>query len=462
VKPSRFNLFFEREDGRTAVYNTLSGRVVALERRVAAVLRRADPAGQVLARHLLTPSQQSELRAARLLVGDDTDELQVPIWHFQRRRCADDEARVLVLTTRHCNLRCPYCYESGLPLGEGMTPETAARSVRFVERLVSERRCRTASVGFYGGEPLLNLEAMLGIMVPLRAFARRRGLPIEFPVTTNGALLTRVRESALFEHASSFHVTFDGAREGHDRLRRTADGHGSYDAILAGVALLCERGLRVIVRIHHNELDGAGLRRVLDDLHAAGLRPGAKAAVYTTNYGACHAAADAAQCRRDLAATRLAGREREHELAAAVRGHALEPLLGFESSRPSSPLPARSTGCTFASLTTWAVDASGDLYKCPDDLRPQARVGTLDEDGAPRWSERYFEIFATRWWQDSACAACEFLPVCGSGCALAPPPARLEDCAARREWYRAAAEHYALRTGCVSAAPRPAPYAPAR
>ncbi len=397
----------------------------------------------MLLRHLLGREDEAGLVPAGMLVPAAFDELQVPIHQSQQGRFSRAVAQVIVLTTRRCNLTCSYCYQKPILCDSApMTPEAAAGAARYVEWLIRDNRCRAASVGFYGGEPLLNVDACVRIMEALAAFAAAEGIEVEFPVTTNGSLLTRVRGSALFDHVSAFHLTIEGDRGTHDAIRRTAAGRGSYDQILAGIALVVERGLRLIIRLHQNELTAESFTRVLDDLAAAGLRPDSKAAIYSTSVAPRSPFASAGQCRRELTATRAQALAQERELAALGRRHRLAPLLSWEIARPTAPPEQRAIGCAFASCASCAVDSNGDLYKCPDDLRPEARIGTIGEDGRPRWTSRYYQILGSRWWHGGACRQCEYLPVCGSGCTLQETPRSLDDCARLRRWYHSVIEQY--------------------
>jgi radical SAM protein with 4Fe4S-binding SPASM domain len=279
-------------------------------------------------------------------------------------------------------------------------------------------------------------------MEPLTALARARNMHIEFPVTTNGTRLSRLRNDRFFELVSSVHITIEGDQPIHDRIRRTVDGHGSYSAILAGLARAVDKRIRIIVRVHENDLTGARFVRILDDLAGAGLRPD-NATIYLTGAAPPISQSDLDQCRRHLGEHRLSLLRGEPALAASVHGHALASAIRWEMTRPTAPLPLAAGGCVFGGASSLAIDANGDIYKCPDDLRPSARIGVLGDDGIARWTARYFTLLASRWWRDGrACTECEWLPVCGAGCPLMPPPAALDDCSIRRQWFASSARHY--------------------
>lgn len=441
MKPSRFNAVYAIDGSRKAIYNTRTGRVVAVPAAAADVVEKARQA-PLLLRHGLAAADRANLAAAGAIVPDDADELQAHIYQSERTRFAGHTTRVLVLTTRACNLRCHYCYQGSLPRDSRMTPQRAAAAARFVQQMITDRRSRAASVGFYGGEPLLNVDACVRVMEPLAAFAASRGMHIEFPVTTNGSRLARLRSERFFELVSSVHVTIEGDRPIHDQIRRTVDGHGSYDAILAGLVRVVQKEIRVIVRVHENDLTGERFVRILDDLAGAGLRPD-NATIYLTGAAPPVSQSDLDQCRRNLGEHRLRLLGSEEALAGAVGDHALAPAIRWDMTRPTTPLPQANGGCVFGGASSLAIDANGDLYKCPDDLRPSARIGVLDEKGIAHWTARYFKLLSGRWWRDGhACTACEWLPVCGAGCPLMTPPASLEDCSIRRQWFASSARHY--------------------
>ncbi|AOS84751.1 hypothetical protein BIU88_11755 [Chlorobaculum limnaeum] len=125
--------------------------------------------------------------------------------------------------TQQCNLACRYCYIEKNPLT--MSLETAARIVGFMYRATPPRE--TMDIGFFGGEPLLELD-LLGRIVDLvkkhDEFGSRKVL---FSVVSNGTLFTEEAARKLERYGVSIGISCDGPPEIQDRSRVFPDGSGS-------------------------------------------------------------------------------------------------------------------------------------------------------------------------------------------------------------------------------------------
>jgi uncharacterized protein len=150
--------------------------------------------------------------------------------------------RTLVCNITHdCNLRCGYCYaEGGTYRGERtlMTQETARRCIDFLLQNSGENR--HLSLVFFGGEPLLNLEAIRAAIDHGQREEVRWGKEIDFSLTTNATLTSEEIVRFLNENRVGVTVSLDGPPQVHDRARIFPEGHGSYEATARGVRLLLE------------------------------------------------------------------------------------------------------------------------------------------------------------------------------------------------------------------------------
>ncbi len=149
---------------------------------------------------------------------------------------------------QECNLKCRYCYDSGgtYRSKEFMTPKVGEASVDF---LFEQLRMKDCSIGFFGGEPLLNMK-LLEHLVPY-AFKKgeEEGKNVHFTITTNGTLLTDHIIQFLNENRIGVVLSIDGPREIQDHNRPFKNGAGSYDVIYPGMKkLLASRKGRVTAR----------------------------------------------------------------------------------------------------------------------------------------------------------------------------------------------------------------------
>jgi uncharacterized protein len=146
-----------------------------------------------------------------------------------------------------CNLACNYCYVYELADNTWRTQPRAMPStlVPAVAARIAEHAhahsIPNVRVIFHGGEPLLGGAApILDALQTIRS-AVGDGINVAGRVQTNG---TRLREELLdqFEQAGiRVGVSLDGDAANHDRVRRYANGRGSYSAVARGLQLLMSR-----------------------------------------------------------------------------------------------------------------------------------------------------------------------------------------------------------------------------
>jgi radical SAM protein with 4Fe4S-binding SPASM domain len=146
--------------------------------------------------------------------------------------------RYLELQLLHdCNLRCRHCY-IGAPRPAALLLEDAVALAREFSSFGGLRLMVS------GGEPLLYPR--------LREFVERtEGLGVRRILLTNGTLITR--ENIGWLGFEQIQFSLDGWRSGHEMLR----GEGSFDRVLAGIALAREEGIPVSLAtmIHRGNLD---------------------------------------------------------------------------------------------------------------------------------------------------------------------------------------------------------------
>lgn len=146
-----------------------------------------------------------------------------------------------------CNLSCDYCYiyeladQSWRLKPIAMSRETLhAAAARISEHLDLHRSgIRQVLFSFLGGEALLAGAEELDYAATVLEGAVPEGIEALFSVTTNGTLLDDpAMLEVLNKHDIGVTLSLDGARGAHDRHRVYANGRGSYDAVMTGVAAL--------------------------------------------------------------------------------------------------------------------------------------------------------------------------------------------------------------------------------
>jgi uncharacterized protein len=125
---------------------------------------------------------------------------------------------VTLKVTNGCNLHCTYCNV------EALTPRTPRMSLdRFKQvarLLLANSRQDHVGLEFHGGEPLLLPDEWFEEAVAYaRALAREHGKTVEFPLVTNGTMLTEERLLKLHQLGVLFCMSVDGPPSVNDLLR---------------------------------------------------------------------------------------------------------------------------------------------------------------------------------------------------------------------------------------------------
>jgi hypothetical protein len=141
-------------------------------------------------------------------------------------------ARLMLMLTRSCELRCSYCFvalredehgldhpgaaepDGAIPRGD-MHRETARRAI---DRLVTSDKPRLG-LQLFGGEPSRRWDVLLDAVAYLTHHPGRRARPLEVLLTTNGLGLDAARLDALRAFPVVVQLSVDGFGEG-NRFRR--------------------------------------------------------------------------------------------------------------------------------------------------------------------------------------------------------------------------------------------------
>lgn len=132
-----------------------------------------------------------------------------------------------------CNLRCKYCFASTGDFHgpRGLLPvETGKRALDWLVRHSGNRK--QLEVDFFGGEPLMNFEAIKKIVAYGRSLEKETGKHFQFTTTTNAVNLTEEVGEFLNKEMYNVVLSIDGRKEIHDFMRPAANGKGSYDVVL--------------------------------------------------------------------------------------------------------------------------------------------------------------------------------------------------------------------------------------
>lgn len=142
--------------------------------------------------------------------------------------------------TQQCNLRCAYCPYTGTYTDQRqhspkyMTVETVRAAIDFLHS--HSQLSEHVSIGFYGGEPLLNAKLIKdSVAYAKECFGTK---PVQYHMTTNATILTQETAEWLIENDFNLVISLDGPQSLHDRYRRDTGGRGSYQRVQENLQIL--------------------------------------------------------------------------------------------------------------------------------------------------------------------------------------------------------------------------------
>jgi uncharacterized protein len=115
-----------------------------------------------------------------------------------------------------------------------MTFETARKALDFL--LEHSIDTDEVNIGFYGGEPLLQMDLIMECIEYVRD--NFIGKMVTYSITTNGTLLTLEVYERLLKEKVMISVSLDGPEKIHDFHRKYANGKGSYADIMANLSVI--------------------------------------------------------------------------------------------------------------------------------------------------------------------------------------------------------------------------------
>src|SRR5690606_20415078 len=131
------------------------------------------------------------------------------------------------------------CYEK--PVNRSRAPEGLMESIADeIAKFIGRKREKEliVSIGWYGGEPLLESERVLRISRFLRSVSESYGHSFRGSIVTNGVLLSpSICDALISSGVTSAQVTIDGPHDIHNIRRPLRAGSGdSYSTIIRNIA----------------------------------------------------------------------------------------------------------------------------------------------------------------------------------------------------------------------------------
>jgi uncharacterized protein len=330
----------------------------------------------------------------------DPDFLEMGLKENQKLIPTGKLVKMLVVdVSTRCNMACSYCnvhktqekhgIEGGL-----MTFDLAKTSVDEYIKLAKNAGAKTASISYFGGEPLMNYKVLEPLMRYVHTLKSETstGLKIFHGLSTNGVLLDDDKVRLLAELDVNVAVSLDGLSLENDKNRVFSNGKGTFWIVEQNIRSLIRIGVETQIVTTISEDNAHAIPAFVDFLAEIGVRKlSLKSCIYKE-----YKDSD----RRDVYDAILNGVNYAREKGL----HAVEGPGVLDYTRGCQGLGGM-----------LCVEPSGDVFACPEGIR--IKLGEAKTLSEIPLSPEYNYIASRITGNLPECKGCDVEGLCRGGCA---------------------------------------------
>ncbi len=247
----------EHIDGKNIVYNILTGEISELN----------DAEKYIITSDFVKITRdEKDLVSNWYLVPYEHDDIQLAdeVLAFSKLfEKVDGIKSYTIFSTMTCNARCFYCYENGRKKTH-MSADTAQATAEFI--IANAPKSKNATLTWFGGEPLCNIEAIDIITDALR----NAGINFSSRIISNSylfddALIKKAVEDWNLKFAQ---VTLDGTETVYNNAKAyvNAENTNPFIKVINNIEKLLENGIHVSARMNIGEHNRENLFELADFL----------------------------------------------------------------------------------------------------------------------------------------------------------------------------------------------------
>lgn len=263
-------------------------------------------------------------------------------------------------------------------------------------------RDKKIAINWFGGEPLMGFARIVSISHKLK------NLNIKFrsSIVTNGSLLDEDKINQLHVlNLNHLQISLDGLAHTHDKRRYFKMGKPSFDLIISNIEnFLRLTDIHLYIQVTVDKTNSNAYEDIVKFFNE-------KFPTYM-NEKRIEIGFNAVQNRTDFERKSDCFNQEEVFLKNKIR------LSQTKRKNLSSILPGIVPSCMYRNPTSFAIDPSGDMFKCLEHLgNSEYKVGNIKEKSVSL-SKMAQATFGLDPFEDEECLACNVFPICGGGCPL--------------------------------------------
>lgn len=394
MKLSKYCYIVPLEENKFLLYHAVSNSLMEIDEDIAIAVKSEDIDYIKNIGDMYKIFTQYEI-----LIEDFEDELNKIKYQLLSTRLNKEYLGLVILPTLSCNFACPYCYENQRP-DVFMSSDVANKIITYIN---AYKDIKNLSILWYGGEPLLNFQAIEKITKGISIKAKYQA-----SIISNGYLLNKdIAQKLSSLSIKSIQITIDGDQLTHDSRRYLIKNNGAtYQTIIDNIKYLLAIDQEIIVKIRmnidkENEEDiSQASQRLYEEFKnnkQIVIRPG-----FVSDYDSI------------LPANNLMSKKEE----------AMFYLQKNNQLIVQDFYPIINSECMGTHCNSFVIDSEGFFFKCMRDIgHPERRLGSINSisDFNSKLFLKY--VIGSSAFNDEVCKSCFYLPICRGG-----------DCACNKIW----------------------------
>jgi uncharacterized protein len=410
VKASKYNMFWNLEDGTKIAFNSLTCALAEINSDFLEIIDNIDS----IQLENLEPEKKKlidDMFLGNFICDDNFDEVKILKWRHYAGKFDNSGSLELVLApTLHCNFNCPYCYESDTTKHGNMGQEVQQAIINYV--IENAKNKKDINITWYGGEPTLAKELIYDMSAKMIAICEENNVQYKAFMVTNGYLINdddilKFKESKI----NGAQITLDGPPEINNKRRKLKESNeDTFYTILNNTKKFTENGIRVGIRVNIDKSNIDYVEELIDRLSAEGLTNKIDVSfgqVDTYTQTTCASFGGCCLDKEEYANIYLSFQKMLHD-------------KGFSNAKGYTYYPGlKANYCCADSSASFVVDPQGYMYKCWNDVGIIERaVGNVTYINKPNHNMMMQNADYLLWspFNFSECVECNVLPICMGGC----------------------------------------------
>lgn len=343
---------------------------------------------------------QCMLKTQKMIVEEGVNENNIVNYYARKRE--KDPLQIIMVVTRNCNFRCPYCYQEH-ENKKRMSEELLDRVRLAIIKKVEEEKYKEVEIAWFGGEPTLELKNIIPFMKKLRDDLPK-DISLLGQMTTNAYLLNiKNLQELVSVGITRYQITLDGLAETHDTTRVLEGNLPTWSTIIKNLNDAKKSNLKFSFTIRTN--------------FTAKIVENAREWFWflKENFSEDNRFSFYFESVKDLGGLKEKGYKLDYvgdeavDASSQLMEIAKDIGLEFKSFyRRISPFGMQ---CYAANKNSYTIDYDGIIKKCTVSFeRPQNAVGEVREEGF------YIDEGKFAWWSDydhyDQCKKCSIYPCC--------------------------------------------------